>query len=156
MFLGELDERIVCLRIDDRAVLDPAGLVLFGLHFEEAPPVLQNLERLAVHHLGYAIGDGRDPVVKIHLAGGNVHHLLLLRVKAVAAADQCRQAQSQAINHGNGSKPPELRDEEDWRMNEHSQGSVLLEHSTWQSTTDHRSLIPDPCFHVPRQPQRLR
>ena len=42
-------------------------------------PCSRTCERLPVHHLGHAIGDGGDAVVKIDLPRGNVDGFELLR-----------------------------------------------------------------------------
>ena len=69
------------LGVDHGPLFNPADLVLFGLHLEKAAAVLQHFQRLAVGHLGHAIGDGGHPVMQIHLARGDVDRLVMFTVK---------------------------------------------------------------------------
>jgi hypothetical protein len=46
--------------------------------------MLEHFERLAVHYLGHAIGNGGNPVMEIDLPRGNVNRLLLAGMEALA------------------------------------------------------------------------
>ena len=122
---GKLGKGIAGLGVNDGPVLNPADLVLLGLHLEEAPAVFENLELLAVDHLGHAIGDCRYPVAQVHLAHRDIHHLMLLVVKAVAARDQGQKAErnqqrQRAQQLRCSTAAPDERDEGDWRLRGHN------------------------------------
>jgi len=63
MRFGQLREPVVSLAVDHGPLFNPADLVLFGFYLEKASAVLQNLERLPVHHLGHALRDRGHAVV---------------------------------------------------------------------------------------------
>jgi hypothetical protein len=94
---GERRKCLVLLLIDHGMLLDPADLVFLGLDPEESAAVLQHLERLTVYHLAEAVGNGRDPVVDIHLPGRNPYRIVLFMVKVAASGGkpQCRKGKPQ-------------------------------------------------------------
>ena len=111
-------EGVEGLAVDHGPLFNPADLVLFGLHLEEAAAVLEHLERLAVDHLGHAIGDGGYPVMQVHLADRNVDRLVPLMAEARASADKRKNTQQEKQGQ-KGFDAPDGRDERKWRLREH-------------------------------------
>jgi len=85
---GEILKGLVLRRVDDGALFDPADLVLLGLHPQKAATVLEHFKGLPIDDFADAIGDGRDPIVEIHLSRRNVHHLVVRVIESFAAADK--------------------------------------------------------------------
>jgi hypothetical protein len=92
---AELLEGLKGFFVDHGPLLDPADLVLLGLHVEEAAVALDHLERLAVDHLGHPIGDGGDAVVQVHLARAEVDLVVMLVAEAAAAGGKSNKAYQQ-------------------------------------------------------------
>ena len=55
MLAGKLEERLVFLGVNHRALLKPANLILLSLHLQKSTAVFQNFEFLPVHHLPHAV-----------------------------------------------------------------------------------------------------
>ena len=64
---AKLIKSIEGLGVDYRPLLNPSDLVLLCLHLEKAAAMLQHLQRLAIGHLGHAVGDGGHAVMQVHL-----------------------------------------------------------------------------------------
>jgi len=120
MFFSQLHKRTVSLVVDDGALFNPANLVLPGFYFEEAVPVLEDFERLTIHDLGHAIGNGGYAVMDVHLACGDVNGVVRFMVKTLAPARQCKQPEQEQRKAG-GREAAGGRDEEDLRSRTHSQ-----------------------------------
>jgi hypothetical protein len=90
---GKLGVRIERFCVDHCTVFNPADLVFLGLDFEEPVAAFEDYEPLAIHHFGYAIGDGGDAVVQVHLARGDVHGIVLFLVKARTSGEEYSKAQ---------------------------------------------------------------
>ena len=84
----EILESLVLGCVDNGALLDPADLVLVGLHPQTAATVLEHLKGLPIDDFADAIRDGRDTIVEIHLSRGNVHHFMVSVIKPFAAGDE--------------------------------------------------------------------
>ena len=116
---GKLDKRGISISVDDGPLFNPAHLVLFGSHLEKAPAMIEHFQRLAVGHLGHAIGDGGYPVMEIHLAGGDVHRLVLLMAEAVASTGQ-RHNEQQRQQRRKCAGAPVGSNQWDWSAREQS------------------------------------
>ena len=130
MLNGKLVKGLEGVAVNHGPLFNPADLVFFGLYLEEAAVVFEHFERLAVDHLGHAIGDGGYPVMEVHLTGGDVDHVVLLMVKPPASTGEREKAQGQECTEyrQRGLLSPDAGDEGDggdWRSREHSR---------WRST----------------------
>jgi hypothetical protein len=108
-----LFKRRVGLFVDYGVLLNPPDFVFAGLHFEEAPPGFENLERLSIHDLGYAIGNGGYAIVEIHLRRRHIDGLVLHFAKPVTSRaekngtkQQARQQTWEQARSRRGSRAP--------------------------------------------------
>ena len=111
VLIGEILERLVFVRIDDGALFKPADFVLLCLDLQEPASVLEDFKRLTVCDLAYAVGNGSDAVVQVHLARSNVDHLSLVFSQMLAA--RCKEERE---HQKQGRKPghvvPKTSDEQ--------------------------------------------
>ena len=117
---GQLRKGVVGLGIDDRPLLDPAHLVLLSFDFQEATPVLEYFELLAVRYLPYSIRNSSHAIVQIHLACGNVYHLVLLVAKPLASTGEhnnCENKQESSLSISARDREAEW----DLQLRQHSQ-----------------------------------
>jgi hypothetical protein len=97
---GQGFKGLVLLLVDHSVLLDPADLVFLGSYPQKAAAVLKHLELLAVDHLAYAVGNGRDAVVDIHLPGGNPDGIVLFLVKMVASGGKAQSRKGKPQQSG--------------------------------------------------------
>ena len=82
--------------------------------------MFEHFERLAIRHLGHAIGDSGDPVMQGHLSRPNIHRVVMLLMEARARGRKEDGAQEEQ-REGRGDQAPLRRDESDRFMRKHSQ-----------------------------------
>jgi hypothetical protein len=90
---GEQIEGAEGLAIDHGSFFNPADLVLLGLYLQKAVAAPKHLERLAVHHLSYAIRDGGYPVMQVGLPDRNVDCFVPLMAETRAPASKHKKTQ---------------------------------------------------------------
>jgi hypothetical protein len=87
--------------------------------------MIEHLERLPIHYLGHALGDGGDTVVEVHLARRDVDGFIFLMAEAAASrgkseeTQNCKHGQWPQRVHGS-SEAAGKRNEENWSSREHS------------------------------------
>ncbi len=100
MLACQLHKGVVGLGVNHRALGNPAHFVFRCLHPIEATSVLDHLERLAVRHLTYAIGDGCDAIAQVHLTRPDIDRLMLFRpeLKPGTTHRKCKEGKDQDTN----------------------------------------------------------
>jgi hypothetical protein len=78
VFGSHLRERVVGLRIDDRAFFNPPDLVFFGLYTEKSSAMFQHFQLLAIRNLAYMVRYGSYPIFEVYLPGRDVDSLMRL------------------------------------------------------------------------------
>ena len=115
VFGGQLHKFVVRLLVDRGPLFNPADLVLVRLDLEKAPPVLQNLEGLAVHHLANAVRNRRHAVVEIDGPRRcDVHRLVVFMAKAGAAGEETETGQRRHRKRENTPEMPERTKNLNW------------------------------------------
>ena len=57
--------------------------------------MFEDFERLAVDHLGHAVGDGSHAIMQVHLPRGDIDRVVMLLAEAVASGRKRENAQQE-------------------------------------------------------------
>jgi len=100
VLVRQLHKGVISLGVNHCAIGNPAHFVLGRLHPVETASALEHLERFAVRHFAYAIGNSGNAIAQVHLPGPDIDRLVLLlsQLQPGTTHRKCKEGKDQDTN----------------------------------------------------------